>query len=347
MSQPPSPYSRSYSFTAWKVSNPNDPLPGNNVDQQLDNVATSLNATISRLNEIQRDDGKIDISSIISATDQFNAASAVYATNLSLLPDKAEARANLELNQYYPELAGDNLFIEPQISTRITSRPFVVGVAQPSQNSGYSGYDVFQGPMPSSSYNSRKFRSSILFGTLQDSATSVHGDSGFADISYRVDNVSFALMYAGKPGIINDGNSRGYYNNLVSFYYSNIISTGELTPTVPSPQPPYSRQLLGKENYGLLGNLPSIGNPLVSLRQLGDAMSTHEQWFNHFNIPRNAQKQFLDDLINPNEPYSSQESAINNASGYTAGSFNTTYYPKEIKIKLKGVTYAVPARIVT
>ena len=130
MSQPPSPYSRSYSFTAWKVSNPNDPLPGNNVDQQLDNVATSLNATISRLNEIQRDDGKIDISSIISATDQFNAASAVYATNLSLLPDKAEARANLELNQYYPELAGDNLFIEPQISTRITSRPFVVGVPE-------------------------------------------------------------------------------------------------------------------------------------------------------------------------------------------------------------------------
>lgn len=67
MSQPPSPYSRSYSFTAWTVSNPNDPQRGNYIDQQLDNVATSLNATISRLGEVQADDGKIRSSALPSA----------------------------------------------------------------------------------------------------------------------------------------------------------------------------------------------------------------------------------------------------------------------------------------
>ena len=35
-----------------------------------------------------------------------------------------------------------------------------------------------------------------------------------------------------------------------------------------------------------------------------------------------------------------------NAGGFTTGSFNTTYYPRELLFVLSGVTYAVPARIV-
>ena len=346
MSQPPSPYSRSYSFTAWKVSNPNDPLPGNNVDQQLDYIATSLNATISRLGEIQSDDGKIRQSSLpgvlanatayVDAAAQAaatQAATDLYATNLSLVANKAEARANLELNQYYPLLAGDNLFIESQ-TVKQYDRPFVAGVEQATQHiNGKTHY--FLGPLPTSSYSSRKFRSAILFGTLQDTATNFAGSSAFSDISYRVDNLSFALMYAGTIPYWNGSGYRSYFNpgTGVSPYINTTISTGESGPS-------YQRTLLAKEDYSQLGNLPSIGNPLVSLRQLGDAMSTHETWYNHTNIPNNAQKATLNSITQSGN-------VINNGSGYASGSFNSTYYPKEIKIVINGTTYAVPAHIVT
>jgi hypothetical protein len=36
----------------------------------------------------------------------------------------------------------------------------------------------------------------------------------------------------------------------------------------------------------------------------------------------------------------------NNTGGYTNGSFSTTHYPKEVKVVINGVTYAMPARIV-
>lgn len=66
-SQPPTPYDRSYSFRAWSISNPNDPHQGQQIDQQLDNAGLSLNQTITRLNEIQADDGKIRLSSLPEA----------------------------------------------------------------------------------------------------------------------------------------------------------------------------------------------------------------------------------------------------------------------------------------
>lgn len=59
MSQPPAPYDRSYSFTDFSESNPTTPHQGQKIDQELNNVRTSLNATISRLGEIQADDGKV------------------------------------------------------------------------------------------------------------------------------------------------------------------------------------------------------------------------------------------------------------------------------------------------
>jgi hypothetical protein len=59
MSQPPAPYDRSYSFTDFSQSNPTTPHQGQKIDQELNNVQASLNATISRLGEIQADDGKV------------------------------------------------------------------------------------------------------------------------------------------------------------------------------------------------------------------------------------------------------------------------------------------------
>ena len=59
MSQPPAPYDRSYSFTDFSQSNPTTPHQGQKIDQELNNAQDSINATISRLGEIQADDGKI------------------------------------------------------------------------------------------------------------------------------------------------------------------------------------------------------------------------------------------------------------------------------------------------
>jgi hypothetical protein len=64
MSQPPDPYQRQYNFTDHSIQLPNAPQPGNKLDLELNEVRESLNHTISRLNEIQRDDGKLRDSAV-------------------------------------------------------------------------------------------------------------------------------------------------------------------------------------------------------------------------------------------------------------------------------------------
>jgi hypothetical protein len=59
MSQPPAPFDRSWSFTDFSQSNPTTPHQGQKIDQELNNARTAINATISRLGEIQADDGKV------------------------------------------------------------------------------------------------------------------------------------------------------------------------------------------------------------------------------------------------------------------------------------------------
>lgn len=59
MSQPPSPYERSYSFTDNSTNNPTSQQPGQNIDQELNAARTAINATQSRLGEVQADDGKV------------------------------------------------------------------------------------------------------------------------------------------------------------------------------------------------------------------------------------------------------------------------------------------------
>ncbi|CAB4149964.1 Collagen triple helix repeat [uncultured Caudovirales phage] len=59
MSQPPAPFDRSWSFTDFSQSNPTTPHQGQKIDQELNNARTAINSTISRLGEIQADDGKV------------------------------------------------------------------------------------------------------------------------------------------------------------------------------------------------------------------------------------------------------------------------------------------------
>jgi hypothetical protein len=58
MSQPP-PYSRSFSFTNYQATNPSAPVPGSQVDLELNNAKATLDAVLANLKLIQRDDGGI------------------------------------------------------------------------------------------------------------------------------------------------------------------------------------------------------------------------------------------------------------------------------------------------
>lgn len=59
MSAAPSRYDRITSFFSYEVSYPSAPKPGATLDAEFNAVAVSLNTTIARLGEIQRDDGKL------------------------------------------------------------------------------------------------------------------------------------------------------------------------------------------------------------------------------------------------------------------------------------------------
>ena len=57
MSQPPYPYNRIFDFESFSIVNPTTQQPGVQIEGELDNVKRTLDSTISRLSEIQRDDG--------------------------------------------------------------------------------------------------------------------------------------------------------------------------------------------------------------------------------------------------------------------------------------------------
>lgn len=63
MSQPPA-YSRAYSFTNFQAANPSLPIPGSQIDIELNNAKATLDATLANLKLIQRDDGGVKNASI-------------------------------------------------------------------------------------------------------------------------------------------------------------------------------------------------------------------------------------------------------------------------------------------
>lgn len=67
MSQPPTPYARQYNFAGWSAANPTTPHQGNKLDQEYNALLASVNATISRLGEIQKDDGSIRMNEATAA----------------------------------------------------------------------------------------------------------------------------------------------------------------------------------------------------------------------------------------------------------------------------------------
>lgn len=55
----PTPYNRIFSFTNFQTANPSLPLPGNEVDAELNAVKATTDATIASLSLIQRSDGQL------------------------------------------------------------------------------------------------------------------------------------------------------------------------------------------------------------------------------------------------------------------------------------------------
>lgn len=55
----PRPYARDYSFAGFQSNNPNRPLPGPALDNELENIEQSLAETIQGLNDIRRPDGQL------------------------------------------------------------------------------------------------------------------------------------------------------------------------------------------------------------------------------------------------------------------------------------------------
>lgn len=71
MAQPPA-YNKTRNFTNWQASNPNTVFTGADMDQEFDNIETTLDKTLNNLAIIQRDDGKLANASV--HTDAFSAA---------------------------------------------------------------------------------------------------------------------------------------------------------------------------------------------------------------------------------------------------------------------------------
>lgn len=71
MANPP-PYERAYSFANWQSSNPTQPLPGQKVDIELDNVEASTEAIVAALADVRRSDGHLVNDSVhLETLDEF------------------------------------------------------------------------------------------------------------------------------------------------------------------------------------------------------------------------------------------------------------------------------------
>lgn len=60
----PTKYTVTFDFSGWQATNPAQPLPGVNLDDQLANIATSIGETIDALAEVRRSDGKLQNESV-------------------------------------------------------------------------------------------------------------------------------------------------------------------------------------------------------------------------------------------------------------------------------------------
>jgi hypothetical protein len=107
MAYPPE-YTRTFSFTDFETTNPDDPKPGDSLDIEFDNVGSALTATQDNLALIQRADGQLANDSVgedqlqegllddlvVGITDDAEAAAAAAAASASAAAGSAAASAS-------------------------------------------------------------------------------------------------------------------------------------------------------------------------------------------------------------------------------------------------------------
>lgn len=91
-SQPPDNYERQFDFTSFSQNLPDAQQPGQQIDLELNEAQASINQTISRLNEIQRDDGKLR-DNIFDFTPMIQAVAAAEAARNDAVEAQVEAEA--------------------------------------------------------------------------------------------------------------------------------------------------------------------------------------------------------------------------------------------------------------
>ena len=94
MSTPPTNYDRQYNFEDFQTLNPTAPLPGQEIEAELNNIELSVNQTILRLNELQNSDGSLKIGSSLSA--QTVALATTTATAVAETATEAYLTANYD-----------------------------------------------------------------------------------------------------------------------------------------------------------------------------------------------------------------------------------------------------------
>ena len=55
----PTEYDKDYDFSAFQSTKPDEPLPGDRLDTELQNIETALDETQGALRDIRRSDGKL------------------------------------------------------------------------------------------------------------------------------------------------------------------------------------------------------------------------------------------------------------------------------------------------
>jgi hypothetical protein len=117
MSSPPTPYTRNFDFNSFQTANPASPLPGLQVDGELNEIKATTDQIISRLSEVQRDDGAVANDTIgfdqlkqevIDHINTFGAGANVDAANAAASAAEAAASALAADNSADEALAHKN-----------------------------------------------------------------------------------------------------------------------------------------------------------------------------------------------------------------------------------------------
>ena len=62
----PTKFTRGYDFSAYQAVTPSKPLPGAELDTDLDNIETSIDEIVTAIADVRRSDGKLQNGSVIS-----------------------------------------------------------------------------------------------------------------------------------------------------------------------------------------------------------------------------------------------------------------------------------------